>query len=210
MKLEEFLLFYYGIERSEVKGPILQFQSTIFEKEDILKLIKSINQSNDNSLEESLIDKSFVLWWPKFKEEIEKIEIKENVKNKKSVSKTDSRLEEILELSRRNQRLLNNPERLFPPEYLDMVINRNRRFPNEIMFNHPVFRDLSHFYRELYELTFMKNKANPQLLEEDLNNIFSLIRKMGDCIDFIERHSSVFENTASARVRFPSFSDENT
>ncbi len=203
--------FLFGIERSEVNGPILQFQSTIFEKEDILKLIKSINQSNlDNSLEESLIDKSFILWWPKFKEEIEKIEIKENVKNKKAVSKTDSMLEEILELSRRNQRLLNNPERLFPPEYLDMIFNRVRRLTNEIMFNHPVFRDLSRFYRELYELTIMKNKANPQLLEEDLNNIFLLIRRIGDCIDFIERHSPGFENTTSSRVRFSSFSDENT
>ncbi len=40
--------FLFRIKRSEVEGPILQFQSTIFEKDDVLKLLKSINAACAN------------------------------------------------------------------------------------------------------------------------------------------------------------------
>ena len=203
--------FLFEIERSEIKGPILQFQSTIFNQEDVLKLIKSINQANiENPLEESLIDRSFDLWWPKFREEIEKIEIKENGKTKKSISKTDLVLEEILELSRRTQRLLNNPERLIPPDYLEMIVTRNKRAPSERIFNHPVFMDLSQLYHELYELSLEKINKNSELTEEDFKNIFDAIRSMGNCIKYIESHSLNSERKMLHRTRFSLFSDDNT
>ena len=203
--------FLFEIERSEIKGPILQFQSTIFNQEDVLKLIKSINQANiENPLEESLIDRSFDLWWPKFREEIEKIEIKENGKTKKSISKTDLVLEEILELSRRTQRLLNNPERLIPPDYLEMIVTRNKRAPSERTFNHPVFMDLSQLYHELYELSLEKINKNSELTEEDFKNIFDAIRRMGNCIKYIESRSLNSERKMLHRTRFSLFSDDNT
>lgn len=37
--------FLFDIKRSEIKGPILQFQSTIFEKDDIKKLVKTLNKA---------------------------------------------------------------------------------------------------------------------------------------------------------------------
>lgn len=39
--------FLFDIKRSEVNGPILQFQSTVFEKEDIKKLIHTLNKAYD-------------------------------------------------------------------------------------------------------------------------------------------------------------------
>jgi hypothetical protein len=42
--------FLFGIKRAEINGPILQFQSTVFEKEDLksfcYRLIKQITQNN--------------------------------------------------------------------------------------------------------------------------------------------------------------------
>ena len=35
-------MFLFDIKRSEVQGPILQFQSTIFEKDDIKKMVKNV------------------------------------------------------------------------------------------------------------------------------------------------------------------------
>ena len=78
-------LFLFDIKRSEVNGSILQFQSTVFEKDDIKKLIHTLNNlkdCDDNTAEKTV------------KEEIYSTEI----------------IEEILELSRDNQKLLRNPD----------------------------------------------------------------------------------------------------
>lgn len=78
-------LFLFDIKRSEVNGSILQFQSTVFEKDDIKKLIHTLNNlkdCDDNTAEKTV------------KEEIYSPEI----------------IEAILELSRDNQKLLRNPD----------------------------------------------------------------------------------------------------
>ncbi|WP_071603344.1 TIR domain-containing protein [Dickeya zeae] len=52
--------FLYKLKRSEIKGPILQFQSTIQERDDVFKLIKSINSAcGDLGLDESRLEKNF-------------------------------------------------------------------------------------------------------------------------------------------------------
>ena len=38
--------FLFDIKRSEVNGPILQFQSTIFQKEDLKKLVSTLNKKS--------------------------------------------------------------------------------------------------------------------------------------------------------------------
>ncbi|WP_462167591.1 TIR domain-containing protein [Pseudoalteromonas sp. GB43] len=38
--------FLFDIKRSEVNGPILQFQSTVFEKDDVKKLLLSLNKAD--------------------------------------------------------------------------------------------------------------------------------------------------------------------
>jgi hypothetical protein len=40
--------FLFDIKRSEVDGPILQFQSTILEKDDIQKLVRTLNKACAN------------------------------------------------------------------------------------------------------------------------------------------------------------------
>lgn len=107
--------FLFDIKRSEVKGPILQFQSTIFEKDDIKKMVKTLNKAcGDSGISESRLEKSFDVWYPNLEENLNdlKNDSKQNdeiEKSKKSVRSTEI-LEEILELSRDNQRLLRNPD----------------------------------------------------------------------------------------------------
>ena len=108
--------FLFDIKRSEVKGPILQFQSTIFEKDDIKKMVKTLNKAcGDSGISESRLEKSFDVWYPNLEENLNdlKNDSKQNdeiEKSKKSVHPTKM-LEEILELSRDNQRLLRNPDK---------------------------------------------------------------------------------------------------
>lgn len=106
--------FLFDIKRSEVDGPILQFQSTIFHKEDIKKLLITLNKaSGENSITEARLDKAFDVWFPTLEEELNKLKTIEDIEEE---TKEDTKihnaeiLEEILDLSRNNQKLLRNPD----------------------------------------------------------------------------------------------------
>jgi hypothetical protein len=103
--------FLFDIKRSDVKGPILQFQSTVFDKDDIKKLIFTLNKAcSENCLTEERLTKSFDLWYKPLEEQLKSIEIPTNPSHEKKKNKThDEILEEILDLSRMNQKLLRNP-----------------------------------------------------------------------------------------------------
>lgn len=68
--------FLFGVKRSEVQGPLLQFQSTICEKEDVLKLVKSLNlscQAEGIGIDEKRLENTFDIWWPRFQEKLDDI-----------------------------------------------------------------------------------------------------------------------------------------
>jgi len=143
--------FIFDLKRAEVKGPILQFQSTIFEKDDVKKLLLSLNKScGELSLKEDLLSKSFDVWWPKLEEELNKIqdEKSESKVEKEENSLKNEILEEILELTRTNQKILRSPEILLPPEYFEYIykekIDRNL---NEKDIN--LFEEQRHLEREI-------------------------------------------------------------
>ncbi|MCG8208413.1 TIR domain-containing protein [Tenacibaculum finnmarkense] len=126
--------FIFDLKRVEVKGPILQFQSTIFEEEDVKKLLLSINKAcGETALKEDFLIKTFEVWWPTLEQNLKKIDtqIDTKVEGVKSEEKNDNGitneiLEELLELSRTNQKILRAPELLFPKEYLDFILNNNK------------------------------------------------------------------------------------
>lgn len=121
----------YKIKRSEIQGPILQFQSTIFEKDDVFKLLKSINDSCDGqAIPEARLEKTFDVWWPSLKKDLDAIPEEspsEEIKKEKHISTTahtDKILEEVLELSRVNLKILRNPDELLPPQYLEYIFRK--------------------------------------------------------------------------------------
>lgn len=66
--------FLFDIKRSEVDGPILQFQSTIFQKEDIKKLVKTLNKAcGESSITDARLEKAFEVWFPTLEEELNKL-----------------------------------------------------------------------------------------------------------------------------------------
>lgn len=108
--------FLFDIKRSEVQGPILQFQSTIFEKEDIKKMVKTLNKAcGDASIADARLDKSFDVWYPTLEGSLNQIKTDilsapDGEHDVDDISLTSTILEEILELSRDNQKLLRNPD----------------------------------------------------------------------------------------------------
>ena len=107
--------FLFDIKRSEVQGPILQFQSTIFDKDDIKKMVKTLNKAcGDAGIPESRLDKSFDVWYPTLESGLNELKdtTTSNDENKEvndSIHASEI-LEEILELSRDNQKLLKSPD----------------------------------------------------------------------------------------------------
>ena len=152
--------FLFDIKRSEVDGPILQFQSTIFQKEDINKLLKTINKAcGKEQLKEDMLDKAFEVWFPTLEEALDKIK-KTQAASSDSSPKSDKKethageiLEEILELTRLNQKLLRNPE------------IQNEKYIDEIRH---LMRELSHRSELQPELSIKRTRKlmHPMFLEE--------------------------------------------
>jgi len=152
--------FLLGVKRSDVQGPIVQFQSTIFEKSDVYKLLQSINSSLElNSITEERLKKSFEVWWPDLESKLKLIEngiqaIKPGTsQTPKPVNRnSDQILEEILTLVRNQQRILSNPELLLPPQYLLDLYDDSTNSSTHKIFNHKSWTDLFESQNKLLEL----------------------------------------------------------
>ncbi len=171
--------FLFDIKRSEVNGPILQFQSTIFDKEDIKKLIITLNKAcGEGLLTDERISKTFEVWYPSLENQLNDIlnkltkkhetEKSKEVKipNEKNNINSDYILEEVLNISRINQKLLRTPDKFVETnlneikENIELIKNNLQRNSKEnqiIRRNkfHPLF---------LEELLHMNTKFENSLM----------------------------------------------
>lgn len=112
----------FGIDSTDLKGPLTTFQTTKFEKSDFKKLVKSINNTGgDNKLDDSVLTEVFDMWWDKLEKTVKKI-IKEH-KNNDEVEHRSERdiLEEILELSRLGMRKRSRESEMNPRIIRDFI-----------------------------------------------------------------------------------------
>lgn len=149
--------FLFDIKRVEVNGPILQFQSTVFEKEDVKKLLLSLNKAcNDDQLNSERLDKAFDVWYPTLEEQLNALP-KSVLEPAKVVKKKDEAsnaiLEEILNLSRDNQKLLrsSDSESFNNLESLEMLLKK--------LIHTTEFDKLSHSSKK-------RRKIHPMMIEE--------------------------------------------
>lgn len=175
----------FGLKRSEVKsGPLLQFQSTLAEAEDLRKLILSLNATSQPPLlEEQRLNTIFDVWWPQLEKRLNGLLAEANAAAgppegvvRKPAAGTEI-LEEILELTRQQHRILNSPSDLLPPKYMTELM----RLTTEIPRNHPVFRDLSRRWSEVQmELKLLSEQENvPKKL------IVEILDRLETPIDYI-------------------------
>lgn len=116
--------FLFDIKRSEVSGPILQFQSTIFEREDIRKLISSLNRAcGPETLSDERLERAFSIWYPNLEEQLNLLHQSntessstEEQEQEQVIDTNGKILEEILDLTRSNQKLLRSPDGEFTKE----------------------------------------------------------------------------------------------
>ena len=91
----------FGVKKSELKGPLLQFQAADFNKDEFLRVVKTINSSiKENALKTSVLENVFDKWWPDLKAKIKQI-MKNKPTEEEIVSRSDRDLiEEILDILR--------------------------------------------------------------------------------------------------------------
>jgi hypothetical protein len=91
----------FGVEPTDIQGPLVQFQGARFDKDEIKKVVRMMNvELADRGLLPAVFDEVFEMWWPKLKEKVDKILSEANKEQPSSVRSERDLLEEILKLTR--------------------------------------------------------------------------------------------------------------
>ncbi len=121
-----------NINYADIKGPLSSFQATKLDKNDILKLLKSINNSQEKPLDDKKLEATFDAFWPHFQKMIEETTKSDLMKSSKDkITKKDEMresIDEILQLVRNQNAMLSDPKR----NYLFALEETQRRI-DEIM-----------------------------------------------------------------------------
>lgn len=87
----------FGVDPSDVKGPLVQFQAAPFSKEEMKKAVKTMNlELGASALSADVLENVFEKWWPELESKVEKILAEIPDSKKKSVRSDRDILEEIL------------------------------------------------------------------------------------------------------------------
>jgi TIR domain len=91
----------FGVDPSDIEGPLIQFQAAKFGKDEMKKVVKMMNHElGEHSLSVEVLDNVFEMWWPRLNEKIE-AELSKAVKNSKKDLRSDRDImEEVLNLAR--------------------------------------------------------------------------------------------------------------
>lgn len=175
--------FLFGVERPEVTGPLLQFQSTINEREDVLKLVRSINKSCKQPLEEPRLDQIFSVWWPTLQTMLAEIEDCDKPTEEESEEpqgrSTNEILDEVLELVRAQQKILSRPDELIPPSYLATILDETGRRSSL-----RVYRDLEVTVHRLRS-TISGLRLEDGLTEEKLELLEQISVRLTRMVDYL-------------------------
>jgi TIR domain len=116
----------FNLRQSDIAQPLSLFQATLFEKEEMLRLMKTINQAaGTEARDEKQLDTVFQSFWPNLRKSVEpKLEKLRQHPPKKEREKIESDriLQELLILGRQQMRILSSPDELFGKEVLGLLM----------------------------------------------------------------------------------------
>jgi hypothetical protein len=102
----------FGLETTDLSGPLTTFQTTSFERSDFKKMMQSINETaGANSLAKETFDRVFDMWWPQLHEKIAKI-INSGTSAKDANLRSDRELLEEILLTARSISRSSRPEKV--------------------------------------------------------------------------------------------------
>jgi hypothetical protein len=96
----------FGIEPTDVTGPLAQFQATRFEEAEMARLIKDLNkQLGESGVASHMLDRIFAQWWPELRAHVRDIEARVAAAAAPP-RELRSMVEEVLALNRRTAQSL--------------------------------------------------------------------------------------------------------
>lgn len=162
--------FLFDVKPSELKGlPISQFQATSFTKEDLERLMETLNIAANKCLPDARLHSAFDVWYASLESDLSKLRsepVDETTESTTSVH--PDLLEELLEMTRNTQRLLGNTD-VKLTNSLEQLQNKVEE--GTLQKNRAVDLELRRFSRKMSpmiweELMFMNRK------NEELSDIF--------------------------------------
>lgn len=201
--------FLFDIKRAEINGPILQFQSTIFLQEDIKKLIISLNKAcGELAIKDAVLEKTFSLCYPSLEEELN--QIKHFYQNADTPSEetnkpnVDEMIEEVLELSRDNQKLLRIPDNsklMYRVEKLVETLENPRTREYSVMPRRALYKYNPMFIEELLHVCSKgKNSKYPLIVALSIyKEDFPWVYEAG------KETLSILDSKRSDRTKYESF-----
>lgn len=188
--------FLFDIKRSEVNGPISQFQSTIFDKDDIKSLMRTLNKlCGDGGISEARFNTTFEKWYPTLEKDLNYIYENESIEGPEVVSDSDI-IGEILKISKENQEIIRNTD-LKLDEKMDEFKNGIDNKPlkkddNYIYKEHEIINELNFIHSILYRREIVMDiKYKCMMLLDFFKKDFPIIYDMGkDLIDDLNSDSS--------------------
>jgi hypothetical protein len=91
----------FGIEPSDIEGPLVQFQAAKFSKTEMKKVVKMINQElGESALSSDVLESVFEMWWTKLETQVKEAEEKAKSTSSKGTRSERDLLEEVLTLTR--------------------------------------------------------------------------------------------------------------
>lgn len=66
--------FLFRVDPASLTGPLSRFQSTLYSEDDVLRLVRSINERlGPERIDDTIVQAAFSVWWTKLEEELKSI-----------------------------------------------------------------------------------------------------------------------------------------
>ncbi len=136
----------FGIAASDfANSPLLQFQFTLFRKDDVRKLLYSMNDAapEGERLQKEILDRSFERGWQELEDEIGKIKFRADSSSTPDVapaSNLNAALDELLTLARSQMKILRSTPAHIPsaPGFITPTISTG------IAYGNPLYQNIAH------------------------------------------------------------------
>jgi hypothetical protein len=197
--------FLLDNEPSDITGPLSDFQHTIFDKEDIRKLIATINEqlknSNERSVDESRLNTAFETYWPVFEKKI--TAIKSLKEGSESISrmkrKQDDILNEVLERVRRLETSSDSSGNLLSKR----IMESKNEIENQELKKRITIQDYFKMNERLKsEISKLEEMRQTEVSRNLLDDQIRLVERLKDNVGYIEGYL-LKEQSGFSRRRLP-------
>jgi hypothetical protein len=101
--------FLIDLRASELEGPLAHLQATESNRDDVAKLLKSIDAHSGQSIGPDRVDRAVTRWWSDLEQQLEAARELAASQPRPEPRATDSMIEEVLELTRGIERRIHRP-----------------------------------------------------------------------------------------------------